>query len=50
MPSRPPTEAIASFFLTAGGLAFISSAEPITFAAMRNGHGEFLACWKKDIG
>lgn len=42
LPSRPPTEAIAAFFLSAGGLAFISSSEPITFAAMRNGHGGFL--------
>jgi hypothetical protein len=43
LPSRPPTEAIASFFLSAGGLAFISSSEPITFAAMRNGRGEYHA-------
>ncbi|KAG9124168.1 hypothetical protein FRC07_012593 [Ceratobasidium sp. 392] len=42
MPSRPPTEAIAGFFLSAGGLAFISSSEPITFAAMRNGHDDIM--------
>ncbi|KAF8609506.1 hypothetical protein BDV93DRAFT_518317 [Ceratobasidium sp. AG-I] len=42
MPSRPPTEAIASFFLTAGGLAFISSTEQVTFAAMRNGHDDIM--------
>ncbi|KDN37764.1 hypothetical protein RSAG8_09919, partial [Rhizoctonia solani AG-8 WAC10335] len=42
LPSRPPTEAIASFFLTAGGLAFISSSEPITFAAMRSGRDDIM--------
>ncbi|KAF8680331.1 hypothetical protein RHS04_04105 [Rhizoctonia solani] len=42
LPSRPPTEAISSFFLTAGGLAFISSSEPITFAAMRNGRDDVM--------
>ncbi|KAG8763917.1 hypothetical protein FRC12_008358 [Ceratobasidium sp. 428] len=42
MPSRPPTEAIAAFFLSAGGLVFISSSEPITFAAMRNGHDDIM--------
>ena len=36
-PSRPPTEALASFFLTSGGLLFILSTEEITFAAMRSG-------------
>ncbi|KAF8486682.1 hypothetical protein JB92DRAFT_2759549 [Gautieria morchelliformis] len=35
LPSRPPTEAVASFFLAAGGLTFIFSTEQITFAAMR---------------
>ncbi|CUA73812.1 putative membrane protein C3B8,06 [Schizosaccharomyces pombe 972h-] [Rhizoctonia solani] len=42
LPSRPPTEAIASFFLAAGGLAFISSSEPITFAAMRSGRDDIM--------
>ncbi|KAJ1310979.1 hypothetical protein OPQ81_009488 [Rhizoctonia solani] len=42
LPSRPPTEAISSFFLTAGGLAFISSSEPITFAAMRSGRDDIM--------
>jgi hypothetical protein len=37
VPSRPPTEALASFFLACGGLIFILSDEEITFAAMRNG-------------
>ncbi|QRW05336.1 membrane protein [Ceratobasidium sp. AG-Ba] len=42
LPSRPPTEALAGFFLSTGGLAFISSSEPITFAAMRNGHDDIM--------
>lgn len=42
LPSRPPTEALAAFFLSTGGLAFISSSEPITFAAMRNGHDDIM--------
>lgn len=37
LPSRPPTEALGSFFLTCGGLVFIFSTEEITFAAMRRG-------------
>jgi hypothetical protein len=43
LPSRPPTEALASFFLACGGLTFIASTEQIEFAAMRSGHGAFLA-------
>jgi hypothetical protein len=39
LPSRPPTEALASFFLACGGLTFILSTEQIGFAAMRQGHG-----------
>ncbi|KAF8579328.1 hypothetical protein K439DRAFT_1638077 [Ramaria rubella] len=35
LPSRPPTEAMASFFLACGGMTFIFSTEQITFAAMR---------------
>jgi hypothetical protein len=37
-PSRPPSEALASFFLSCGGLIFIMSDEEITFAAMRRGY------------
>lgn len=37
LPSRPPTEALGSFFLTCGGLVFILSTEEITIAAMRRG-------------
>ena len=40
-PSRPPTEILASFTLTAGGIAFISSTEQIGFWAMRTGRGEY---------
>ena len=43
LPSRPPTEALGSFFLTCGGLVFIFSTEEITFAAMRRGRdGTYL--------
>lgn len=37
-PSRPPSEAVASFFLSCGGLIFVMSDEEITFAAMRRGY------------
>ncbi|KAF7964814.1 hypothetical protein HWV62_2749 [Athelia sp. TMB] len=37
LPSRPPTEALGSFFLTCGGLTFMFSTEELTFAAMRQG-------------
>jgi glucan phosphoethanolaminetransferase (alkaline phosphatase superfamily) len=37
VPSRPPTEALASFCLASGGLLFMLSTEEITFAAMRRG-------------
>jgi len=36
LPSRPPTEALASLFLTCGGVVFVFSTEQITFAAMRH--------------
>jgi hypothetical protein len=43
LPSRPPTEAVASFLLTCGGLTFMFSTEQVTFAAMRHGHdGELV--------
>ncbi|KAI0265166.1 hypothetical protein BC834DRAFT_843769 [Gloeopeniophorella convolvens] len=38
LPSRPPSEALASFFLACGGLVFVMSNEEITFAAIRRGH------------
>lgn len=43
LPSRPPTEALASFCLTCGGLVFMISSEEVSFAAMRNGFGDFMA-------
>jgi hypothetical protein len=42
MPSRPPTEALASFSLTCGGLVFMLSSEEVSFVAMRNGFGDFM--------
>ncbi|KAG8875976.1 hypothetical protein FRB98_007510 [Tulasnella sp. 332] len=41
-PSPPPTEAIAAFFLTSGGVAFISSTEQIGFWAMRSGRDDVM--------
>jgi hypothetical protein len=43
LPSRPPTELVASFFLTCGGISFIFSTEQITFAAMRRDHAGKLS-------
>lgn len=43
LPSRPPSEAIASFALTLGGLLFMLSNEEVSFAAMRSGYGDFMA-------
>lgn len=37
LPSRPPTEALGSFFLACGGLVFMFSIEEVTIAAMRRG-------------
>lgn len=37
LPSRPPTEALGSFFLACGGLVFMLSTEEVTNAAMRRG-------------
>lgn len=42
LPSRPPTEALASFSLAAGGLVFMLSSEEVSYAAMRNGFGDFM--------
>ena len=42
LPSRPPTEALASFFLACGGLCFQFSTEEVTIAAMRKGHDDVM--------
>ncbi|OBZ76401.1 putative membrane protein C3B8.06 [Grifola frondosa] len=42
LPSRPPTEALASFFLACGGLEFMFSTEELTIAAMRQGHDDVM--------
>ncbi|KIJ20127.1 hypothetical protein PAXINDRAFT_68792 [Paxillus involutus ATCC 200175] len=41
-PSRPPTEALGSFFLACGGLVFMFSTEEVTLAAMRKGHDDMM--------
>ncbi|WFD03666.1 hypothetical protein MOBT1_002359 [Malassezia obtusa] len=43
LPSRPPTEILASFALTCGGLLFMLSNEEVSFAAMRADYGDFMA-------
>ncbi|KAI5480793.1 integral membrane protein [Pseudohyphozyma bogoriensis] len=43
LPSRPPTEALAAFCLTCGGVVFILSTEQITFAAMRHQFDDMMA-------
>lgn len=40
LPSRPPTEALASFCLACGGLMFQFSTEELTLAAMRRGRDD----------
>ncbi|KDR83576.1 hypothetical protein GALMADRAFT_205521 [Galerina marginata CBS 339.88] len=42
LPSRPPTEALASFFLACGGLVFMFSDEEVTIAAMRRGRDDVM--------
>lgn len=42
LPSRPPTEALASFFLACGGLVFQLSTEEISIAAMRRKHDDVM--------
>lgn len=42
LPSRPPTEALASFFLACGGLVFQMSLEELDLAAMRRGHDDVM--------
>ncbi|KAF9815563.1 hypothetical protein IEO21_04563 [Rhodonia placenta] len=42
LPSRPPTEALASFFLACGGLMFMFSTEELTIAAMRQKRDDMM--------
>ncbi|KAJ7742459.1 hypothetical protein DFH07DRAFT_836540 [Mycena maculata] len=42
LPSRPPTEALASFFLACGGISFMLSTEEVTIAAMRHGRDDIM--------
>ncbi|KNZ73834.1 hypothetical protein J132_09475 [Termitomyces sp. J132] len=42
LPSRPPTEALGSFFLACGGLVFMLSTEEVTIAAMRRGRDDVM--------
>ena len=43
LPSRPPSEALASFSLALGGVLFMLSNEEVSFAAMRSGFSDFMA-------
>jgi len=43
LPSRPPSEALASFALALGGLIFMLSNEEVSFAAMRNDYADVMA-------
>ena len=43
IPSRPPTEALASFTLCCGGLLFMLSNEEVSFAAMRADYADPMA-------
>ncbi|KAJ7701443.1 cytoplasmic protein [Mycena rosella] len=42
LPSRPPTEALGSFFLACGGVSFMFSTEEVTIAAMRRGRDDIM--------
>lgn len=42
MPSRPPTEALASFCLASGGFVFMLSSEEVSFVVMRNDFGDIM--------
>ncbi|KAJ7667858.1 hypothetical protein DFH06DRAFT_231503 [Mycena polygramma] len=42
LPSRPPTEAMGSFFLACGGVSFMLSTEEVTIAAMRRGRDDIM--------
>lgn len=48
LPSRPPTEALGSFFLACGGLVFMFSTEELTFAAMRRGRDGIASYFNSD--
>lgn len=43
MPSRPPTEALASWCLACGGVVFVLSDEEISYSAMRHGWDDNMA-------
>lgn len=43
LPSRPPTEVLASFGWAAGGIVFMLSDEEVAFAAMRSGFDDMMA-------
>lgn len=43
LPSRPPTEIVASFALCCGGLLFMLSNEEVSFAAMRSDYADVMA-------
>ena len=42
LPGRPPTEALAGFFLACGGLVFMFSTSDLTVAAMRQGRDDIM--------
>ncbi|KAF7373849.1 hypothetical protein MSAN_00596800 [Mycena sanguinolenta] len=42
LPSRPPSEALGSFFLACGGVTFIFSTEEVTIMAMRQGRDDIM--------
>lgn len=43
LPSRPPTEALTAFFLSAGGIVFMLSSDEVIFWALRNGMDSVMA-------
>ncbi|KDN46613.1 hypothetical protein K437DRAFT_256120 [Tilletiaria anomala UBC 951] len=43
LPSRPPTEAMASFSLACGGFVFMLSTEEVSFMQMRTGYDDMMA-------
>lgn len=44
LPSRPPTEILTAFGWATGGIVFILSSEEVTYAAMRAGYDDVMAC------
>ncbi|CCM04843.1 uncharacterized protein FIBRA_07036 [Fibroporia radiculosa] len=49
LPSRPPTEALGSFFLASGGLMFMLSTEEVTIAAMRQSKDDVMMFLNVDV-